>query len=81
MRVPYFRWRLRRARTVVVALAVVAAPLAAVSAAAPHATAATGCPWADSTAPVATRVSELMAQMSLTQEISLMTGTGATWGT
>ena len=37
VRVPYFRWRLRRTRTVAVALAVVATPLAAASAVAPHA--------------------------------------------
>jgi beta-glucosidase len=57
-----------------VALAVVAAPLAAVSAAAPHAAAATACPWVNSSAPISTRVSQLMAQMSLSQEISMMTG-------
>ncbi|HEX3955495.1 MAG TPA: hypothetical protein VHZ03_02560, partial [Trebonia sp.] len=61
MRVPYFRWRLRRVRAAAVVLAVVAAPLAAVSAVAPHAAAATSCPWVDSTAPVSTRVSQLMA--------------------
>ena len=56
-------------------LAAVAAPLAAVSATAPHAAAATtACPWVDSTAPISTRVSELMAQMSLSQKIDLMTG-------
>jgi beta-glucosidase len=74
VRVPHFQWRLRRTRTAVVALAVVAAPLAAVSAAAPHAAAATACPWVNSAAPISTRVSELMAQMSLGQEIALMTG-------
>jgi beta-glucosidase len=76
---PYFRWRLRRARVAAVALAVAAAPLAAVSAAAPHAAAATSCPWVNSTAPVSARVSELMAQMSLSQEISMMTGTGGSY--
>ncbi|MDT7760721.1 MAG: beta-glucosidase, partial [Mycobacterium sp.] len=74
MRAPYFRWRLTRARIAAVALAVVAAPLAAASATAPHAAAATTCPWVNSTAPISTRVSELMAQMSLSQEIALMTG-------
>jgi beta-glucosidase len=52
----------------------VAACGAAASAAAPHAAAATSCPWVNSTAPISTRVSELMAQMSLSQEIALMTG-------
>ena len=75
MRVPHFQWRLRRTRTAAVALAIVAAPLAAVSAvAAPPAAAATTCPWVNSAAPISTRVSELMAQMSLSQEIALMTG-------
>jgi beta-glucosidase len=74
VRVPHFRWRLRRTRAAAVVLAVVAAPLAAVSAAAPPAVAATGCPWVNSAAPISTRVSELMAQMSLSQEIALMTG-------
>jgi beta-glucosidase len=69
-----------RGRAAAVVLAVVAAPLAAVSAAAPHAAAATtACPWADSTAPISTRVSELMAQMSLSQKISMMTGTGGSY--
>jgi beta-glucosidase len=74
VRAPYFRWSLRRGRAAAAALAVAAASLAAASAAAPHAAAATACPWVNSAAPVATRVSELMAQMSLSQEIALMTG-------
>ncbi len=75
VRVLHFQWRLRRTRTAAVALAIVAAPLAAVSAAAaPPAAAATTCPWVNSAAPISTRVSELMAQMSLSQEIALMTG-------
>jgi beta-glucosidase len=79
VRAPYFRWRFRRARAAAVVFAVVAAPLAAASAAAPHAAAATSCPWVNSTAPVATRVSELMAQMSLSQEIALMTGASGSY--
>ncbi|HEX4089262.1 MAG TPA: glycoside hydrolase family 3 C-terminal domain-containing protein, partial [Trebonia sp.] len=45
-------------------------------AAAPRAVAAAAasCPWVNSTAPIPTRVSELMAQMSLSQEIAMMTG-------
>ena len=34
------------------------------------------CPWVGSTAPVATRVSQLMAQMTLAQKISLLHGNG-----
>ena len=33
----------------------------------------------DSTAPIATRVSELMAQMSLTQKVAMMTGAGGSY--
>jgi beta-glucosidase len=74
------RWRRGRARAATVVLAVAAAPLAAVSAAAPHAAAAsTTCPWVDSTAPISTRVSELMAQMSLTQKVDMMTGAGGSY--
>src|SRR5580704_4686201 len=69
----------RRGRAAAVVLAVVAAPLAAVSAAAPQAAAATTCPWVDSAAPISTRVSELMAQMSLSQKVGLMTGTGGSY--
>src|SRR5580704_4569101 len=69
----------RRGRAAAVVLAVVAAPLAAVSAAAPHAAAATTCPWVDSAAPISTRVSELMAQMSLSQKVGMMTGTGGSY--
>ena len=68
-----------RGRAAAVVLAVVAAPLASASVAAPHAAAATACPWADSAAPISTRVSELMAQMSLSQKISMMTGTGGSY--
>jgi beta-glucosidase len=71
--------RPRRAQAVVVALAVVAAPLAVATAAAPHAAAASACPWVDSAAPVSTRVSELLAQMSLAQKVAMMTGTGGSY--
>jgi beta-glucosidase len=63
-----------RARIAAVALAVVAAPLAVVSAAAPHAAAA-ACPWVDSSAPISQRVSQLLSSMSAAQEVSLLTGT------
>jgi beta-glucosidase len=56
-------------------LAAVGAPRAAGCAPAPPGgPAPTACPWVDSTAPISTRVSELMAQMSLSQKIDLMTG-------
>ncbi len=70
------RPKLGRTRIAAVVLTVVAAPLAAVSAAgaACGRGAATSCPWVNSSAPISTRVSELMAQMSLAQKVAMMTG-------
>ncbi|HWG25993.1 MAG TPA: glycoside hydrolase family 3, partial [Actinospica sp.] len=51
--------------------AVAATPAAAAPAAAPAA-----CPWVDSSAPISQRVSQLVAKMSLAQEVELMTGSG-----
>jgi len=79
VQLPLLRWRPRRVRAAAMALALVAAPLAAVSATAPRAAAAASCPWVNSTAPVSSRVSELLAQMSLAQKISMMTGTGGSY--
>src|ERR1700730_9629059 len=72
------RWRRGRAQAAAVLLAVVAAPPGAASAPAPHAAAAS-CPWANSAAPIATRVSELMAAMSLSQKVAMMTGAGGSY--
>ena len=75
MHVPQLRRRLGRARIAAVVLTLVAGPLAAVSAATTPASAASAaCPWVNSSAPISTRVSQLMAQMSLTQKIAMMTG-------
>ena len=64
-----------RVRLAVLALATAAAPLtAAVAAAPPAAAASAACPWVGSTAPISQRVSQLMAKMTLSQEIALMTG-------
>jgi beta-glucosidase len=63
---------------VAVVAALVAAPLAAVSVVSQPAAAA-ACPWVNSAAPIPTRVSELMAQMSLTQKIGMMTGAGGSY--
>jgi beta-glucosidase len=65
-----------KTRTLAVALVTASAGLfATVGSAAPaQAAAPAACPWVDSTAPIATRVSQLMSHMSLAQEISLMTG-------
>jgi beta-glucosidase len=76
--------RVRRLVTVVVAVA--SAGLVAVPAAAAHTTstgaaeerpaAHNSCPWVTSTAPVSQRVAQLMAQMSVSQEISMVEGHG-----
>jgi beta-glucosidase len=80
MHVLHPMWQRGRVRTAAVVLAVAAAPLAGVWLSAPQtAAAATACPWIDSTAPIATRVSELMAQMSLTQKVAMMTGAGGSY--
>ena len=72
MRTP-FHWLSSRGRiAMAVVLAAASAPFLAVYGAAPAS--AASCPWVNSTAPISTRVSELMAQMSLSQEISMMTG-------
>ena len=77
MRTP-FSWLSGRKRILVVAsLAAASAPFLAVTNAGPAS--AASCPWVNSTAPISTRVSELMAQMSLTQEISMMTGTSGAY--
>jgi beta-glucosidase len=77
MRTP-FSWLSGRKRILVVAsLAAASAPIMAVTNAGPAS--AASCPWVNSTAPISTRVSELMAQMSLTQEISMMTGTSGAY--
>jgi beta-glucosidase len=77
-------YRVRRLVTVTAAVA--SAGLVGVPAAAAQATstgAATGraavgssCPWVTSTAPVSQRVAQLMGQMSLSQELSMVEGHG-----
>ena len=68
--------RLSTTRTLAVALVTASAGLfAAVGpAATAQAAAPAGCPWVDSAAPISQRVSELMSKLTLSQEISLMTG-------
>ncbi|HEV2640349.1 MAG TPA: carbohydrate-binding protein [Actinocrinis sp.] len=41
--------------------------------------ASTACPWVGSTAPVATRVSQLLAQMTIPDEISMVSGTAGNY--
>jgi beta-glucosidase len=67
--------RLRTSRALALAMVTVSAGLVAtVGAAAPAAAAPAACPWVGSTAPIPQRVSQLMAKMTLSQEITLMTG-------
>jgi beta-glucosidase len=84
VRMPQTRIRPGRVRIAVVALA--AAATAAASAALPAtaagaATAAdaapaanAACPWVDSAAPISQRVSQVLAKMTVAQEVSLLTG-------
>jgi beta-glucosidase len=68
---------LSRWRIVALAAALAAASLSAVPGAAqPAAAASTACPWVGSSAPIAQRVSELTARMSVTQKVALLTGSG-----
>ncbi len=80
--------RYRRGRSIALAVAVIAAlavPLAG-SAAADQGTAGqagasqggASCPWVSSRAPIAQRVAQLMSQMSLADEISMVEGHGTT---
>ncbi|HEY3953681.1 MAG TPA: glycoside hydrolase family 3 C-terminal domain-containing protein, partial [Streptosporangiaceae bacterium] len=65
-----------RWRGTAIATTLAAASLTAMTTAAPHAAASTACPWVGSSAPISQRVSQLMAQMSLTQKVGLLTGAG-----
>jgi beta-glucosidase len=74
------RSRIGRARIATIMAATAAVPfLVALGAAPPSASAATSCPWVNSTAPVATRVSELLAQMTLAEKVEMMTGTSGSY--
>ncbi|HEV2346707.1 MAG TPA: glycoside hydrolase family 3 C-terminal domain-containing protein [Actinocrinis sp.] len=70
-----FRSRAGRVRTAAVALATASASLVATYSAAPPAAAASAaCPWVGSTAPISQRVGAVLAKMSVSQEVSLLTG-------
>ena len=64
----------RRWLAVTAALSLAFGGATATAAATPHAAAA--CPWVGSTAPVPQRVSQVLAQMSLSQKITLLHGAG-----
>ncbi len=66
---------LSRARIVALAVVTAAASLvAAAGIARPAAAASAACPWVGSSAPIPQRVSQLLARMSTTQKVSLLTG-------
>ena len=73
-------YRVRRLVTVVVAVAsaglVAAVQTTGADAATGRAAAHNSCPWVTSTAPFSQRVAQLMGQMSLSQEISMVEGHG-----
>jgi beta-glucosidase len=70
--------RSRRVRAAAVALVTASASLVATLSASPPAQAAT-CSWVGSTAPIPQRVSQLLAQMSVSQEVSMLTGTNGSY--
>jgi beta-glucosidase len=58
-------------------LALIAGSLVAVATSgSPAAAASAACPWVGSTAPIATRVSQVLAKMTVAQEVSMATGVG-----
>jgi beta-glucosidase len=66
---------LKRARIVALAVTLACASLVtAVSAAKPAAASPAACPWVGSSAPVPTRVSEVLAKMTVAQKVALVTG-------
>src|SRR6201997_3463908 len=80
------RWRHHKRRVGITIAALTLAGRMCVPAAAARATgtsaaaqpaAGTSCPWVTSTAPIAQRVAQLMAQMSLSQKISMVEGHGS----
>jgi beta-glucosidase len=79
VRMPNTRSRRGRARTAVVVLVTASAPFLAAYGAAPPATAeqvaaSAACPWVGSSAPISQRVGQLLAKMTVSQEVSLLTG-------
>ena len=66
----------KRPLIIALALATTSASLLAVAAAQPAAAVSTACPWVGSSAPIPTRVSEVMSKMTQAQEIDLVTGAG-----
>jgi beta-glucosidase len=76
----YRRRRLAEGAAAVAVAGLIAVPATAVQVSrvrvAGQAAGSTSCPWVTSTAPISQRVAQLMAQMSLSQEISMVEGHG-----
>src|ERR1700734_288748 len=66
----------KRPLIIALALATTSASLLAVAAAQPAAAVSTACPWVGSSAPIPTRVAEVMSKITQAQEIDLVTGVG-----
>src|SRR5579859_928595 len=66
----------KRLLIIALALATTSASLLAVAAAQPAAAVSTACPWVGSSAPIPTRVAEVMSKITQAQEIDLVTGAG-----
>ena len=64
----------KRPLIIALALATTSASLLAVAAVQPAAAVSTACPWVGSSAPIPTRVSEVMSKITQAQEIDLVTG-------
>ncbi|HEX4059380.1 MAG TPA: glycoside hydrolase family 3 C-terminal domain-containing protein [Streptosporangiaceae bacterium] len=74
-----FRLPLTPARVRVAGVAAVltaASMLTVAGPAGPASAVSTACPWVGSSAPIGQRVSEVLAKMSLTQKVDLLTGSG-----
>jgi beta-glucosidase len=71
----------RARRTAAAAALTLACSVLAVTGTAGDAGAATGCPWVHSSAPIATRVSEVLGQMTLDDKIAMVDGVGFSTGT
>lgn len=69
----------KRPLIIALALATTSASLLAVAAAGaqPAAAVSTACPWVGSSAPIPTRVAEVMSKITQAQEIDLVTGPAA----
>ncbi len=66
----------KRPLIIALALATTSASLLAVAGVQPAGAVSTACPWVGSTAPIPTRVAEVLSKMTHAQEIALVTGAG-----